>query len=752
MRSEDRGTHDRRPDSSGPQKRQISLSGLILPFLAGAVFALPPSPAHAEVFVGLLDTGVNTASLPADAPIAAGGWNFVDDNEDTDDTSADRHGTAMASILIDEAPGASIVVIRTEPGDEVYDSDAASAGYDYASSATGSGGGVQIILRTNAAVNPASSASVIGAANAGKLIVMQAGNQAGAEPVGDAVLASSLAGRGLIVGALDDAGELLPSSNRAGSQANWYVTASGESSLYSGFGTSIAATKTAALAVRVMSASPQLTAEEVAEIIRITATDQGAAGVDDIYGWGRINSEKALSPVGDIAAPVDDDEESTESEGDEESDESEGDEESDESENNGADSDDTDSSGSGDSSSGSGAGVALGALVVGGVGYALLGNSPDLKETLVLDEYGRAYELDLETRVTVRNPGPSAQSALEELATEQVKETLIQRSDLQMTASYALDSRSTPWWINSEPAINDPDRLVRMSMSARYSDGTHYALGVNQSLSGFHPSLVGQTGTPGLAQAFQSSAFSTPLAGFTALGYHGGWGFVSQTGWQGGLSFAFVDEQKRYGLKSDNSALHAGLQRNRWGIGLRMDLLEEDGNLMGGASEGALSVSRARTISGALRGHLELTPRWSVVGKYTEALTWTDSRQVSLVRDFSEIQSNSWGIGLLGRDLLAENDAFGAAWSQPLRTYRGDVRVSVPYWNPQSGGINFKTRRTSLATDGAEHAFELFYRKPLAAHARLIAYLVHREQPLHRRGSGARTSLVGAWQLDFPAH
>ena len=396
--------------------------------------------------------------------------------------------------------------------------------------------------------------------------------------------------------------------------------------------------------------------------------------------------------------------------------------------------------------------MALGALVVGGVGYALLGNSPDLKETLVLDEYGRAYELDLETRVTVRNPGPSAQSALEELATEQVKETLIQRSDLQMTASYALDSRSTPWWINSEPAINDPDRLVRMSMSARYSDGTHYALGVNQSLSGFHPSLVGQTGTPSLAQAFQSSAFSTPLAGFTALGYHGGWGFVSQTGWQGGLSFAFVDEQKRYGLKSDNSALHAGLQRNRWGIGLRMDLLEEDGNLMGGASEGALSVSRARTISGALRGHLELTPRWSVVGKYTEALTWTESRQVSLVRDFSEIQSNSWGIGLLGRDLLAQNDAFGAAWSQPLRTYRGDVRVSVPYWNPQSGGINFKTRRTSLATDGAEHAFELFYRKPLGAHARLIAYLVHREQPLHRRGSGARTSLVGAWQLDFPAH
>jgi len=708
-------------------KNGLGFSGVA--FLVGMISALAfhSRQAEADVLIGLLDTGVNTASLPAKAKIAAGGWNFVNNNSNTKDTSPSGHGTAMASILGAESGGAGIVVIRTETGTGSSTRVAATAGIEYATAGTNSGGNIRIIVRPNAAVNPASQpTAVIAAANAGKLLVMQAGNKGGAEPVGDAALASLLGGRGLVTGALSPSGKLLGLSNKAGRQADWYVTAPGTSSYYPGIGTSIAAAKTAALAARVMGASPHLTAKEVAEIIRVTATDQGAPGVDKIYGWGSINSEKALSPIGPIAAPVDDAEENEDDEDGKDSNDSGG-------------------------SSGSGAGVALAALVVGGVGYALLGNNADLKETLVLDDYDRSFELDLETRVTVRDPGPSAQSVLEELGTEQVEETLIQRSDLQMTASYTTNSADALWLAGSDDSIN-AGQTVRMSMSAIHSDGTLYAFGVNQSLSGFHNSLSGWGGTAELSSTFQTNAFSTPLSGFTDLGYHGGLGFVSQAGWQGGLSFAFTDEQKQYGLKSDNSAVHAGFQQNRWSVGLRMDLLEEDGSLLGGASDGALSVSRARTVSGALRGHLDLDQRWSVVGKYTEAITWVDDHNASLVRDISEIQSNSWGIGLVGRNLLSAGDAFGAAWSQPLRTRAGDARVSVPYWNSALGGIDFKVARTSLVPDGIEQTFELFYRMPLTSHTRLITYLVHREQPLHRRGNSARTSLVGALQFDFSSH
>ena len=714
-------------------KYGLGFSGVA--FLVGMIstLAFQSRQAEADVLIGLLDTGVNIASLPATTRVAAGGWNFVDNDNDTTDTSTHGHGTAMAAILGTEGGGAGIVVIRTETGTDTLSREAATAGINYAAAGTNSGGNIRIIVRPNAAINPASHpTAVIAAATAGKLLVMQAGNQGEAEPVGDAALASLLGGRGLVAGGLSENGKLLAGSNRAGSQANWYVTAPGTSSYYSGSGTSIATAKTAALAARVMGASPHLTAEQVAEIIRITATDQGDLGVDKIYGWGRINPGKALSPIGDIEIPIDDDEDIEDNDDDDSTE------------------DDEDSNDSSESS-GSGAGIALAALVVGGVGYALLGNNPDLKETLVLDEYGRAFELDLETRVTVRNPGPSAQSVLEELDTKQVDETLIHRSDLQMTASYTANSADALWLVGPDDTM-DAERPVHMSMSAIHSDGTRYAFGVNKSLTGFHNTLSGQTDTSGLVSAFQTDAFSAPLAGFTDMGYHGALGFVSTMGWQGGLSFAFTDEQKPYGLKSDSSAVHAGFQQNRWGAGLRMDLLEEDGNLLGGASGGALSVSRARTVSGALRGHLDFDQRWSVVGKYTEALTWTDDHHASLIQDFSKIQSNSWGIGLVGRDLLSAGDAFGAAWSQPLRTRAGDAQVSVPYWNSALGGIDFKVARTSLVPDGVEQTFELFYRISLSSHTRLITYLVHREQPLHRRGSGARTSLVGALQFNFSSH
>ena len=267
-----------------------------------------------------------------------------------------------------------------------------------------------------------------------------------------------------------------------------------------------------------MGASPHLTAEQVAEIIRVTATDQGDLGVDKIYGWGRINPEKALSPIGDIEIPIDDDEDIEDNDDDDSTE------------------DDEDSNDSSESSGG-GAGVALAALVVGGVGYALLGNNPDLKETLVLDEYGRAFELDLETRVTVRNPGPSAQSVLEELDTKQVDETLIHRSDLQMTASYTTNSADSL-------RLVDPDDTVdseRPGADEHVSNSTVMApampFGVNKSLAGFHNSLSGQTDTSGLVSAFQTDAFSAPLAGFTDMGYHGAVGFASTMGWQGGAIF-----------------------------------------------------------------------------------------------------------------------------------------------------------------------------------------------------------------------
>jgi subtilisin family serine protease len=60
------------------------------------------------------------------------------------------------------------------------------------------------------------------------------------------------------------------------------------------FGTSIAAPHVAGLAALVKSYVPELTNDQIAEIIMSTAEDRGPPGWDDHYGFGRINAYQAL--------------------------------------------------------------------------------------------------------------------------------------------------------------------------------------------------------------------------------------------------------------------------------------------------------------------------------------------------------------------------------------------------------------------------------------------------------------------------
>ncbi|MBT4107614.1 MAG: S8 family serine peptidase, partial [Proteobacteria bacterium] len=596
---------------------------------------------------------------------------------------------------------------------------------------------VKIILLEN--VGPSTTLAEFNtfneAVNAGKLLIAPSGNRGLAGPANPASQFSALGGAALVVGSHNGGGGRSPFSNGALGVEGNYMTALGEGILAAGnqgddfyytvTGTSMAAPQVAAAAALIWSYAPSLTATEVAEILKKSATDLGAPGVDSIFGAGGLNIEAALAPIGIITAPIEEEEEEEEEE-----------------------------DGSGDSSdesgSSGGAGVALAALVLGGVGYALIRNNPDLDETLVLDEYGRTYELDLETRISVRNPGPSAESVLQELDTEQVNETLIQRSDFKLTASYRFDQRTS----YLDPYIDDQedDQAVKMQLTAFDQTGAQYAFGFNQRLPSFFNNMGASQNLPLTTGFFRSDAFSAPVMGFSNLGYHSSVGFRSETGWQSGLAFSSVDDEMRHGLKSESSSFHLGLKQKGFRVGLQLGFLEEDGNLLGGAAHGALSVSRAQTVFGAARGDIALNNHWSMVGQYTYGVTWADDYAASLVSDFSTIESNSWGFGLLGRDLLSKGDAFGVALSQPLRTIDGDARVSTPYWNQSVGGINFNTRRTSLVPDGTEHSIELFYRKSISRNVRFISYLVYRDQPLHEHKTESHASVVSAISWGFGMH
>jgi subtilase-type serine protease len=129
----------------------------------------------------------------------------------------------------------------------------------------------------------------------------------------------------LNVVALDRSGRLAEYSNHAGVAENWTIAAPGggrgfpnptyPGGIYSvgagevgrdfgdgnGYamisGTSMAAPHVSGAAALVWEAFPHYTAAQVAQTLLLTATDIGAAGIDDVYGWGLLNVGAAVQGV-----------------------------------------------------------------------------------------------------------------------------------------------------------------------------------------------------------------------------------------------------------------------------------------------------------------------------------------------------------------------------------------------------------------------------------------------------------------------
>ena len=105
-------------------------------------------------------------------------------------------------------------------------------------------------------------------------------------------------------------------TQRCGGAARWCIAAPGgyqtsSNSQYNGIissvpgnkydmksGTSMAAPVVTGALATILAASPSLKPEEAVEIMFKTATDLGTAGVDEDFGWGLLNLQAALSPVG----------------------------------------------------------------------------------------------------------------------------------------------------------------------------------------------------------------------------------------------------------------------------------------------------------------------------------------------------------------------------------------------------------------------------------------------------------------------
>lgn len=130
--------------------------------------------------------------------------------------------------------------------------------------------------------------------NNGALLVWAAGNSSD-------VLSGNRDDDIILVGSTDSSDNISGFSNR-GSRVDLAApgsgirttSSSGDSAYSSVSGTSFACPMTAGLCGLIWSRNPDLTPDEVEQVLRDSCDDLGANGVDDIFGYGRINSLKAM--------------------------------------------------------------------------------------------------------------------------------------------------------------------------------------------------------------------------------------------------------------------------------------------------------------------------------------------------------------------------------------------------------------------------------------------------------------------------
>ena len=276
----------------------------------------------ASVIVAVVDTGVDAGHPDLNGKITTGanaGFNFVANNTITTDDNS--HGTFVSGIIAantnNVVGGAGVCWLCKIMPVKVLDNTgngstfAVSQGIDWAVSH-----GAKVINLSLGATSGTSSLqlSIDNAWNAGVVIVGASGNNAGnADTTDDGVLFPAAYPNVVAVGSNNQAGVRSAFSNY-GPELDVMApgegvfgplcTCNGNTGTYGiGSGTSFASPHVAGVAALLIAAGITDKAQIVTRI-ESTATDMGAAGFDNLNGWGRVNAAAAISGSSPTATPT----------------------------------------------------------------------------------------------------------------------------------------------------------------------------------------------------------------------------------------------------------------------------------------------------------------------------------------------------------------------------------------------------------------------------------------------------------------
>ena len=699
-----------------------------------------------DVTVAIVDTGI-LAGHPEFAGRVLTGYNAFDGS--TNVTDGNGHGTHVSGIagagkdnpsskgMFGVAYNVNLLPIKA------LDNRGRGSGASVA-------GGIQYAVdqRTSAAVAAAlkpfainlslgssgPSSTIEGAlrnaVSAGMVVAAAAGNSGAANPDYPARYAREpwALGQIIAVGAVDANDVIASWSNRAGDTKNFYLVAPG-TGIYSTYakynrrfkaydatyatlsGTSMATPYVTGAVALLKSGWSALTAPQVAAILFVSATDLGATGIDDIYGNGLLNLERALQPIGTLSFPT--------------------------------------SSGSTVTASG----TALSASAATGAALQAAGRD-GLLQIAGFDSFGRDFEVDLAP--TMRRVRPAGNSLTPMLA---AVDAAAQRVYSYNGTTLRVAFRSEATRLALGQPVPAPGGLGLgdggFSISAfDATTGRELLFGMS-GMGAQSFGLAGELARRGEAQ--MTPALANPYFSLASQHLHAGIGLPLGGAVRMKLGVlvsnppVYTSEgapQMSVSRQSMSMAEISGeLDTVVWSAGIGR--LQESDSVLGTTQAGALNFAGSAGTNVASFG-VAFSPaaRVTLGAQYTMGYTGSvANRADSLVSGYTAGRSEAYAVFAALQDRFRAGDSFSVTLAQPMRMVSGAMQMVVPVGADENGSPLIASRSISLRPEGRETRAEALYISPINRHANWFLGVTVRHQPDHDLtaprevtiGSGFRT-------------
>lgn len=709
--------------------------------------------------LGVVDTGI----VPTNPVFAAGqvsttlsscaAVSFKCSNGYMDDNG---HGTAVASIAaanklttgtyvysgytvtagsyIGVAPNANIVAEKVlNASGSGYNTDV-SNGINKAVAA----GATVINLSLTYMATPDIISAINNAAAKGVFIVWAGGNSAAAL-LGNANtngLTASAIQHLVFAGALDTTaakaasfsnnpgtGSLVDTSGKKTTYANRWISApgvnilapyvpGGSTAMALWSGTSMSAPLISGSLILLESAWPILkTNGTAANLLLTTTTDLGAAGVDNVYGTGLVNLNKAFQPSGSLTVTT---------------------------------------------ASGSTVAVSsiTGSMLTGGALGSMSSVQTKLANYTAFDSYKRNFGVNLSGLIATRPTAASVNPLPSNTNTGVAVMKLNGGAELaswQMPVSGMADRMGV--FYNEDGY----QQATTGYMSFTTAGGSTVAMGYGVPVQySYGKALYGDDGLARMASDLGTSSLSDLAQG----GYHLAYGTRFDADTRVAVAFnqtptGFYAGNPAWGQASGGAAannLTVGMSHRfarDWTAGITLGQLQESSGILGTNYDGGslLSLGSNRSTSVGLSLAYRFDRNHSILGEAGFAFT-KPAIGSGLLAGTGEVQARSYGVTFLSERLFDPEDRLAISLKQPLRVSNGSVGVVSPVVDPNTGVASFVTEKVSLVPNARELDFKIAYDTPLKRSQTLSLQAAARKDV--GNVSGANDVTVGAiWSARF---